>query len=363
MPLIEIEGLIAKVNKKLGAPILIRGSDLKHQTFERCTTGSVSFDVMLGGGWPLNVWNEIIGNESHGKTVMALKTIAANQVKNPDHETLWVAAEEFNSEWAETLGVNLDKITFGITNTMEEAYDIMIEALDARAVDAVVLDSYPALVPGSEDTKTMEEFSVGLGALLTNKFMRKSGKAQKRSLVAEDRDCLGIIINQWRDKIGVFMGDPRTTPGGRGKNFSYFTRVEVVRADWLERGKEKVGQVIKAQTLKNKTAPPRRIGQVDFYFSDGAAPFKKGDYDRVKEITNIAIAQDVVVQKGSFYTYGTNKWHGKDAVAAQVREDLGLQDELTDHINRLVYHIVTNTTEHQVDMTPLSTRTIARRKK
>ena len=175
----EIDALIAKVNKKLGSQVLVRGSDLHHVTFQRQSTGSYSFDVMLGGGWPLNSWNEIIGNESHGKTVLALKTIAAAQ-RSPEHQTLWVASEDFNLKWAEQLGVDLDRVTLAQTNAMEEAYEIVIEAYQDRAVDAIVIDSYPALIPSSEYAGDMADWLPGLGARLTNKFMRKSSTAQRR---------------------------------------------------------------------------------------------------------------------------------------------------------------------------------------
>ena len=59
---------------------------------------------------------------------------------------------------------------------------------------------------------------------------------------------LGIMINQWRQKIGVMYGDPRTTPGGVGKNYAYFVRAEVRRGDWIEVGtgkdKTRIGQTI-----------------------------------------------------------------------------------------------------------------------
>jgi recombination protein RecA len=286
---------------------------------------------MLGGGWPLNQWNEIIGNESNGKTVMVLKTIAANQALNPDHHTLWVASEEFVPDWAMTLGVDLSRITLATTNVMEEAYQIVIDTLDARAVDAVVIDSLPALVPGEEDEKTMEQFAVGLGARLTGKFMRKSSKAQKRSLIEDERNCLGLIINQWREKIGIVYGDPRTTPGGKAKNFHYFTRVEVARDEWLEEDKKKVGLAIKARTLKNKTAPPQRMGVVDFYFDD-RLPFHKGDYDTVKEVFSLAVASDLVTRRGAYYEYQGTRWQGKESVLASLREEPELAKAMHDDV-------------------------------
>lgn len=330
-----LDDLIDKTNKKAGDTLIVRGSELKGVVIPRVTTGSLAFDLMLGGGWPLNCWNEVIGNESNGKTTMVLKTIAAAQALNPAHETLWIASEEFVPDWAEALGIDLSRMAIANTRVMEEAYQLVVNALDARACDAVVIDSYPALIPTVEDEKTMMEMSVGLGARLTGQFMRKSNKSQKRDLKNEDRDCLGIIINQWREKIGVMYGDPRTTPGGKAKNFSYFTRVEVTKDDWLEKGTVKVGMAIKAKTIKNKTAPPYRTGLVDFYFQD-SSPFQQGDYDTIKEVSNIAISLDVVERRGAMYHFDGQKWRGKEEFLDALRQDLDLQRAVDTQVRDLL---------------------------
>ena len=48
----EIDALIDKINKRLKSDVLVYADKL--QTFQRTSTGSLSFDLMLGGGWPLN---------------------------------------------------------------------------------------------------------------------------------------------------------------------------------------------------------------------------------------------------------------------------------------------------------------------
>ena len=327
----ELDALITKVNKEMKAEVLVYASQIP--TFRRVTTGSLSFDLALGGGWPLNVWNEIIGLESHGKTVLALKTIAANMDIDPTYQCLWVASEEFNKEWAEELGLDLDRVVLAQTNVMEDAYQIMLDALDAQSVDAIVLDSYPALIPSGEGDGGMDDWLPGLGARLTNKLMRKSPPAQRRG--AGDRNCLCLIINQWRDRIGVMYGDPRTTPGGKGKNFSYFTRVEVVRDEWIvDPGKNKVGLVIKMLGMKNKTAPPMRVGVTPFYFTS-FYPFNKGDYDVVSQLWNIALTHDVIERHGAWYHYQAERWNGKEAVLQALREDVKLRDEVEAEVRSL----------------------------
>jgi recombination protein RecA len=324
----SIETIFAQLNKKFGEGTVIRGSEM-HQELPRITTGVLAFDLMLGGGWPVNQWSEIIGDESSGKTAIAFKTIAANQALDPDWVVLWIAAEEFVPEYAQAIGVDLDRIWIVETNVMEHAYDLIVKSLENRAVDCIVVDSLPALVPGDEAEKLMEEFTVGLGARLTGKFFRKSGKAQKRSLIGDDRGCTGLIINQWREKIGVMYGDNRTTPGGKAKNFHYFTRVEVKRDEWIKVKDEAIGQTIRGRTMKNKTYRPQQTAQVDFYFADGNG-FTLGDFDTIKDIVNIGISINAITRAGAFYTFDGQKWQGKEALLLGVREDVDLQKKLAD---------------------------------
>jgi len=209
--------------------------------------------------------------------------------------------------------------------------------LDEQVTDAVVIDSFPALVPTDEEDKGMMEYTVGRGALLTNKFMRKSLPAQRRSLVGDERPCLSLFINQWRDKIGVIgRADPRTTPGGKGKNYAFLTRVEVAREEWiLGTNRLKVGQNIKCRTVKNKTAPPQRTGNVDFYF-DASRGFEPGEYDIIKMVHTLALTHDVIEQKGAWYTFGNEKWQGEKAVFAALEADAQLRDEVTAHVRHVL---------------------------
>ena len=326
----SLQSIISSINKKYGEGVIVRGSDVREE-LPRITTGVLAFDLMLGGGWPVNQWSEIIGEESSGKTALAYKTIAANQADDPEFTALWIAAEDYVPEYAKAIGVDLERLWVVESNVMEQVYDLIIQALDNHAVDLIVIDSLPSLVPGDEFEKSMEEFTVGLGARLTGKFFRKSSKAQKRSLIHDERGCTGLVINQWRDKIGVMWGDPRTTPGGKAKNFHYFSRVEVKRDEWIKIKDESVGQSIKARTLKNKTYRPQQTAIVDFYFAD-APGYPFGSFDTVKDMVNIAASVDIISRAGAYYSYGDQRWQGKEATLAAFREDLDMQEALRNEV-------------------------------
>jgi recombination protein RecA len=327
----DLAKVFSSINKKMGADTIVLGSDIRDDVMARVTTGSVAIDVALGGGWPVNQWHELIGEASNGKTALALKTIAANQKRDPEFTTVWVAAEQWVPGYAEMCGVDPSRVYVISTNIMEEAYEAVIQITESKAVDCIVIDSLPALVPTSEDEKEMEESTVGRSALLTNKFFRKVGKASKRSLTEAERPFIGIIINQWRSKIGVMYGDPRTTPGGLGKDYAFFTRMEVKRDEWIEAGtgqdKKRIGQTIKVRVLKNKSAPPAQVALVDFYFSSGG-DIPAGEFDFAKEILAIGIVNRVIARAGAYYRYADRQWQGSDAMLVSIREELELKEAL-----------------------------------
>lgn len=326
----------AAINKRMKVDVIHLASDM--EPIQRMPSGSLSLDVVLGGGWPINRWVELIGEPSHGKTTIALKTVAYNQSIDPNFTAVWVAAEEFDKAWAEELGVDNTRLLLVETNVMEDAYQAVIDFAESKTVDIIIIDSLPNLVPGAEDDKQMEENTVGRGALLTNKFFRKVSKATKRAPDGSERGVVGMVINQYRMKIGVMHGDPRTTPGGQGKDYAYSIRCEVRRDEWIEVGpsgnKDRIGQIMKIRTIKNKTAPPQSTAYMDFYFADGG-DIDKGSYDYAKEIVALAQFYEIIERRGAWYFYGERKWMGGKEVLASLREDVDLKEELEKAVLRI----------------------------
>lgn len=333
----KLRAIAERLNKKLGEGTVVLGSDIRPNMVQRCTTGSLALDLALGGGWPMNQWAEIVGYESAGKTVVALKTLAANQARDPKWNAVWIDAERsWDPDWAAQLGVDAKRVMVMTENGMETVYGAAIEFLGSKEVDCIVIDSLPALVPEREDEASMEDLQVGLGALLTGKFFRKQQPATRRSLVAAERPVLGLLINQWRDRIGVVYGDPRTTPGGRAKNYFAAVRIEVKRDEWIEEADERVGQVLKINVIKNKTAVPHKVAVLDFYFQQ-AGPMPQGSYDRVKEVVAVALIRGVIARSGSWYLLGEEKYQGQKALVQALREEVDLLHRVEHEVLQVVY--------------------------
>ncbi len=336
-----IEEIQAEVDKKLGVGVLIRGSDAL-TTVPRLSSGILSLDLSLGGGWATNNWNELVGVESSGKTAVCYQTIAHNQKVDPDFVAMFVAAEEFVPSYAKSFGVDTDRMWIVETNDMETVFELVVKAVENRTVDMVVIDSLPALVTTAEADRNLSDgVLVSPGAKIISTFFKKMGKALRRSLTnPDDRPCTPIMINQWRDQIGVMFGDPRTTPGGKAKNYYFFVRLEVGRDEWIQEVKSdlttRIGQTIAARTIKNKTYRPQQRSQFDFYFADGAG-FKKGEFDTVKDLINVALSLDLFDPNTRYKWKGENVGGSKDALTERLRQDVGLRKEIWDEAHRRMF--------------------------
>lgn len=327
----------ARLNKKYGKGAVVVASDMR--TYPKITTGSLGLDIALQGGWASNQWHEVYGNPSDGKTGLAYATIRANQAINPDFTVAWVASEPFYAPYAEMCGVDTSQVILVETNIMEDAYGAVIDYIDSKSVDLVVIDSYPALVPALEDGKDVGELSPGRGAFLTNQFFRKVGKVMRRSSETEERAVTGLLLNQWRMKIGISFGDPRTVPGGMGKDFACFTRLELARDEWIEGGsgkeRQRIGQTVRATTKKSKSSPRERKALYDIYFDKGG-PVPPGRIDYAKELVTEADLQGIVDKAGNWFTYEGMRFNGRQSFADGLRELPDLMNKLDREVRRTI---------------------------
>jgi len=350
----DAQAFARAVNKELKGEVVIVASDLVVP--RRYTSGSLAFDVMLGGGWPGNQWAEVLGKEQMGKTLVVLKTIAANQRLDKDFSVFWVAAEYYDTLQAEAMGVDNSRVHLATTRRTEVALQVLLEALSSKSYDMLVLDSWAALLPAAEEEKSMSEATMSEGARLFNRFWRNAGEAGARAFDGSERPFLGVVINQWRDTIGGFR-PVRTSPGGHGKDYAYYTRVDLGRDEWITVTRPnfekpvKVGQVIAATTIKNKAAAPQQVCKIDAYFRD--APelgHRRGQYDLGNDYVNMGILYEVIEKRGGHYYFGGEHWVGKDAVKEQIRADKGMQEALRAEVLEVIRnpHLAGTITPEQV---------------
>lgn len=310
----------------------------------RYPSGSLTLDVVLGGGWPGNQWSEVIGPESSGKTSTVLKTVAANQRADPGFATFWAGAEAFEPEWAARLGVDLSRVVVTTERSMETVLDMILVAARDRIFDMIVVDSYPALIPADEaEEKSIGDAHVASGARTFNKFWRRMGEAGGRAFDGTEKPFFGIFMNQWRDKVGAWspQGTPRTTLGGHGKDYAFYVRLDVARTGWVTENwpghdkPVKVAQQVAYKTIKNKSASPQSAGSVDFYVRDARNGIRMGDFDTAADYAETAILFGIIVKKVGWYAFGDQKWNGKEKLKDALREDRDLQAAVAAEVLKL----------------------------
>lgn len=292
-----LKDAVARVNKQFGAGALIRMGDSEHVPVEVISTGIPSLDVAVGvGGVPRGRIVEIFGQEAVGKTSISMSVIAQAQ-KMGENCAIVDAEHAIDRDHAAKLGVNVDDLYISQPSCGEEALEIAKALVESGDVSVVVVDSVAALVPRAELEGEFGDAQMGLQARMMSQAMRKLTALVHKS------NCVLIMINQVRDKIGVMYGSPVTTTGGKALKFYAGMRLEVSRTGQIKNGEEVIGARTKVKVIKNKVAAPSKFAEFDLLYDRG--------FSRSGDIFDMAVAAGIVSKAGAWMTYGENRWQGR----------------------------------------------------
>ncbi|KAB8301768.1 recombinase RecA [Bifidobacterium apri] len=310
-----LDTALAQVEKSFGKGSAMRLGDRPEQNVEVIPTGSLALDMALGiGGLPRGRIVEIFGPESSGKTTLALHVVA-NAQKAGGVAAFIDAEHALDPVYARHLGVDTDSLIVSQPDNGEQALEIADMLIRSGALDVIVIDSVAALVPKAEIEGEMGDSHVGLQARLMSQALRKMTGALAQA------NTTAIFINQLREKIGVFFGNPETTTGGKALKFYSSVRMDIRRIQTLKNGDEAVGSRTRVKVVKNKMAPPFKSAEFDVLYGEGIS--KEGS------IIDMALQSNVIKKSGSWFTYnGDQLGQGRENVRKYLKDNPELSEEI-----------------------------------
>ncbi|RMF03799.1 MAG: recombinase RecA [Chloroflexi bacterium] len=295
-----LETTLASLKKRFGDSAIMKLGDAQHLQVESIPTGSLGLDIALGvGGVPKGRIIEIYGPESSGKTTLCQHIIAEAQ-KQGGVAAFVDVEHALDPLYAAKCGVNIDELYVSQPDTGEQALEITEALVRSGVLSVVVVDSVAALVPRAEIEGDMGDSHMGLQARLMSQALRKLTGAIKTT------NTIVIFTNQLRQKIGVMFGNPETTTGGMALRFYASVRMDIRRIQAIKNSGEVIGNRTRVTVKKNKVAPPFKVAEFDIMYNEGIS--------KIGDILDIAVEEDIVDKRGSFYSYG-------DTRLAQGREN------------------------------------------
>ena len=317
-----IQTAIDQVKQRFGEGSIMKLGEAQKLNVETISTGCLSVDLALGGGLPRGRIVEIFGPEASGKTTLTLHIIAEAQKKKGT--TAFVDAEHaLDPDYAKKIGVDMNDLLISQPDSGEQALEIVDTLVHSNGLDVIVIDSVAALTPRKEIEGEMGDQFMGLQARLMSQAMRKLA-----GIIGKTKTTV-IFINQTRQKIGMFFGNPETTTGGMALKFYTSVRIRVQRTAQIKKGDQTIGNRVKVKIVKNKVAPPFQICQFDIMYDEGIS--RSGD------LLELGMKYGLIKKVGLTFSYQKNKLGaGRENARLALKKNLVLMNEIEKDIKQVV---------------------------
>lgn len=323
-----IPELYSILRKAYGEKSVLWASDIP--PYEVVSTGSLAVDYAIGiGGVPTNRVIELSGENSTGKTTLALHTVNNFLMRYPDRGAVFLDCENrLTPDWVARFIKDMDRLIVVKPDSMEQATDMYRAAVVSGKVSIAVLDSIGGAPTQRVTNKSSEIGNMGGNSLAVTAF------ATFAQTLSGKYNCCTIGINQVREDFSGYH--TLVTPGGKGWKHACSLRINLKMGDQKFMDKingetVQVGYSIVAKIVKNSLAPPHRLGWYCFYNQESKYGF---GVDTVEETIRLGALVGVIEQRGGGWYYHESIPTGKIRGQAELLELVMKTPELKEKLVR-----------------------------
>ena len=294
---VKLDELNTEMEKQYGAGLKKKSGLVQAKYLH---TGSFDIDLKTLGGLVDGRLNQIKGFESTGKTTLAMGVARRAQIKHPDKTVVFIDTEtHLDPDWVTAHNIDEDKFQVIDELVYAEAYANVFDALlKTGECSLIILDSIASMVPADLIEKNTEEHvKVAALASIVSKMCS--------SIVSSKQHCAQsglhfpaiIFINQYRDKIGGYAPNgivPKTDNGGKHKNFTATTTLELAKPKNIELADSETGDKRtyideqKFTLIKAKTGSYNKKGELRRVVSNAHPRLEIGQYEESPKVVKYA---------------------------------------------------------------------------
>ena len=141
----KTEEIIENITKEYGEGVITTLGRSKFKDQPTFSTGSFILDRETGGGHPVGKIVEIYGENSSGKTTLALH--AVRECQKLGKRAVWLDVENaLSAKHAQNIGVDIDELLVLHPRYGEQAFKLLIDFIRGKA-GVIVIDSIAPLIP------------------------------------------------------------------------------------------------------------------------------------------------------------------------------------------------------------------------
>ena len=286
--------------------------------------------LALGGGIGAGRITTVYGNQSSGKSLLLLESIAMWQKEGlvcgfADTE------QTYDKDFTARLGVDNDKLLMAGSKSSDRLINEIVPWLEA-GIDILVIDSISDIFPeafvdkdgsikDAENTKQIGAHAKAITALI-------------KAVLFSNISTAVILLSQTTTKMESW-GTIQVPHGGQKTLFgsSQIIRLSSSNTDakqkkgLIKKGEimveEPIGRTVEAIVQKNKLGRQSQIARYDIYYG---GPWV--GIDRTAELVDLCVEYGIIEKGGAWYTVADQRVQGRDSVVDLIKGDAELEKQL-----------------------------------